>query len=111
MNHRLDQASLNLSPRYLYPSLNRRSASWFKDLTLFRSCFVVARIRRVTQKKGENSRENFSLRVNHGSFQIFIYSGLRSLDGELIYGMSLLSRLNCIELSSYYYFENELIFG
>lgn len=41
MNHRLDQASLNLSPRYLYPSLNRRSASWFKDLTLFRSCFVV----------------------------------------------------------------------
>lgn len=54
-------------PALSLSEFNRRSASWFKDLTFFRSCFVVARIRRVTQreKEGENSRENFSLRVNH----------------------------------------------
>lgn len=75
-------------PALFYPSLNRGASSWFKDLTLFRSCSVVC-IRRVTwRERGGNSRENFSLRaiISRRSFQIFIF-GLLSLDGELIYGM------------------------
>lgn len=90
----------SIPPRVkVYPSLNRR-ASWFKDFTLFRSCFVVGCYLEREERILGRILVYESI-IWHASFQIFICC---SLDEELIYGP--INRSNCIELFSDYSFED-----